>query len=175
MGVAIFGRRFYGYCDEIEGLGHVETKFFHVNFVPLMPLESFFIFHPLNEDENPQVQSIPISRTSIRKAFLLSFFLVMAWALFLVYLWTELTKGWVAGLAILCVAAFFEGRKWKRTATYERAKEIVEHELFRPSLLERVNIVYGRSPLSISRQYQDRSRVVASKGPRSAVCHEGYD
>ena len=38
----LYGMRPFGRVDEIPGLGHVETIFFHVWFVPLLPLGSTF-------------------------------------------------------------------------------------------------------------------------------------
>jgi hypothetical protein len=38
----LYGLRPFGRVDEIPGLGHVETTFFHVWFVPLLPLGSTF-------------------------------------------------------------------------------------------------------------------------------------
>jgi hypothetical protein len=39
----IWGSRFMGKVDEVPGLFHVATKFAHINYVPLIPLESYVI------------------------------------------------------------------------------------------------------------------------------------
>ena len=39
----ILGTRLYGRTDEVEGLGYVATRFFHVNFVPLFPTGETFL------------------------------------------------------------------------------------------------------------------------------------
>ncbi len=39
----IFGTRSYGRVDRVDGMFHVETSFFHVWFVPLIPTGSFAI------------------------------------------------------------------------------------------------------------------------------------
>jgi hypothetical protein len=38
-----FGTVLYGKVDEIPGLFYVKTKFFHLNFLPLLPMDSFVI------------------------------------------------------------------------------------------------------------------------------------
>lgn len=39
----VFGSRLFGKVEEVPGLFHVATKFFHVNFVPLFPFESWIV------------------------------------------------------------------------------------------------------------------------------------
>jgi hypothetical protein len=39
----VYGSRFMGKVDEVPGLFHVATKFAHVNYIPLIPLESYVI------------------------------------------------------------------------------------------------------------------------------------
>lgn len=39
----ILGTRLYGRTDEVEGLGYVAAAFFHVNFVPLIPLGETYL------------------------------------------------------------------------------------------------------------------------------------
>ncbi len=41
----VFGNRLFGKVDQVPGLFHVATKFFHVNFVPLFPLGSWVVLH----------------------------------------------------------------------------------------------------------------------------------
>jgi hypothetical protein len=39
-----FGTHHYGKVDQVPGLFHVKTKFFHVHFLPLIPLGSYLLF-----------------------------------------------------------------------------------------------------------------------------------
>ena len=41
----VFGNRLFGKVDQVPGLFHVATKFFHVNFVPLVPTKSWLVLH----------------------------------------------------------------------------------------------------------------------------------
>ncbi|MGE3805363.1 MAG: hypothetical protein AB7K24_11880 [Gemmataceae bacterium] len=51
-----FGTNHYGKVDQVPGLFHVKTKFFHVHFIPLIPLGSYLLF-----DSNPEnAEGIPI-------------------------------------------------------------------------------------------------------------------
>ena len=39
----VFGHRLYGKVDAIPGVGHVATKFFHIDYLPLVPTESWLV------------------------------------------------------------------------------------------------------------------------------------
>jgi hypothetical protein len=54
--LVIWGTRHFGACDRIEGLGEVQTRFFHIWFVPLIPLGSTFVTH---EDGN-HIHGFPV-------------------------------------------------------------------------------------------------------------------
>ncbi len=41
--IIVFGSRLFGKVDEIPGIGHVATKFVHLDYFPLVPTESWFI------------------------------------------------------------------------------------------------------------------------------------
>jgi len=44
----IFGTRTFGKVDRVPGLFYVTTQFFHINFVPILPLHSYIIFEGTN-------------------------------------------------------------------------------------------------------------------------------
>lgn len=41
--MVIYGQRFYGKVDVIPGVGHVATRFYHVDYLPLIPNETWLI------------------------------------------------------------------------------------------------------------------------------------
>ena len=43
--ILIFGKRFYGPVDEVSGWFYVATSFWHLWFIPLIPRESWLLFH----------------------------------------------------------------------------------------------------------------------------------
>jgi hypothetical protein len=51
-----YGTRHCGPVDRIEGLGEVRTRFFHLYFVPIIPLGSTFVTKELDDG----VQGIPV-------------------------------------------------------------------------------------------------------------------
>lgn len=40
----VYGTHHFGWVDEVDGLGCVATRFFHVLWVPLVPLGTVFLF-----------------------------------------------------------------------------------------------------------------------------------
>jgi hypothetical protein len=65
------GTHLYGKVDQVPGLLHVGTQFFHVNFVPLIPTGSFIILEGVErkEDEGPGI-AIPLDYRSMFYAWL---------------------------------------------------------------------------------------------------------
>src|SRR2546422_392672 len=45
-----FGQRFFGKVDVVPGLCHVATRFFYVQFFPLVPLQSFILIAGKGEE-----------------------------------------------------------------------------------------------------------------------------
>jgi hypothetical protein len=39
----IYGNRLFGKVDQVPGLGHVATRFFHIDFIPLIPYEGWLV------------------------------------------------------------------------------------------------------------------------------------
>lgn len=67
------GTHLYGKVDQVPGLLHVGTQFFHVNFVPLVPMASFVVLDGVErkEDDAPGVP-IPLNGKSLFFAWLRS-------------------------------------------------------------------------------------------------------
>ena len=76
--MSVFGTQNYGKVDRIPGVGHVCTQFFHINFVPLCPVRSFFIFEGVGSGDVGV--SIPWSPKSILVAWLRGGLVVGAFA-----------------------------------------------------------------------------------------------
>ncbi|NNB90813.1 hypothetical protein HJC10_31675 [Corallococcus exiguus] len=129
--MVIFGSRLYGKVDEIPGLGYVATKFGHINFVPLIPLEGWLVV--AEEGNGWRGQAISMSGKSV----------LVAWArmLFIVAGLISLVVGLVAfgdhdqadaivpGVLVLsCIGGLIASYKWKWVthASPERALEIAQ-------------------------------------------------
>ncbi len=52
----IFGYRFMGKVDQVPGYFHVATKFFHVNYLPLIPSKSYIVLSQTGKN----IRGIPI-------------------------------------------------------------------------------------------------------------------
>lgn len=68
--IAIFGTRSFGYVDRIPGIGYVATQFFHVNFVPLFPVKTFFILEGTESDNGFRGQQLSMSGKSVLAGYL---------------------------------------------------------------------------------------------------------
>jgi hypothetical protein len=64
------GTGLYGKCDQVEGVGHVAHRFFHIGFSPLIPLGSVFVF-----DRDESMVEVPFSFKAMLFGYLRAFFL----------------------------------------------------------------------------------------------------
>ncbi|CAM4506102.1 hypothetical protein HRD49_37300 [Corallococcus exiguus] len=148
--MVIFGSRLFGKVDEIPGLGFVATKFGHINFVPLIPLEGWLV--TAEEGDGWRGQAIPMSGKSV----------LVAWArfLFIVAGLISLVVGFVAFgdheqtdaivpgvLALSCIAGLIASYKWKWVthASPERAMEIAREAGIGEEGLDQLRRMYAAS------------------------------
>ncbi len=129
-----YGKRTYGRVDEIEGTGAVETLFFHIWWVPLVPIESLFCLDGPEGTERSerQVRSIPLSVKSVVTAWTRLFFGFIAFFAILpgFGMLAEGEEGaWVAltsiGVGVVSLAVFFVVGRWARRCTPERRAELL--------------------------------------------------
>lgn len=64
----IFGRRLMGETDAVPGLFHVKTQFFHVDFIPLVPIKSYLVLTVAGEMD--RAVEIPVSGKSVLAAWM---------------------------------------------------------------------------------------------------------
>ncbi|MBI5369184.1 MAG: hypothetical protein HZA54_19260 [Planctomycetes bacterium] len=64
-----FGTNTYGEVDKVPGLFHVTTKFFYLQFVPLIPMQSFLMFEEEEAADGPRGIKIPMSGKSVGVAY----------------------------------------------------------------------------------------------------------
>ncbi len=67
--VYIFGTRTFGKVDRVPGLFFVTTKFFHINFLPLIPLGSFVVLEGSNTGYTFRGRSVGLSLKSLAVAW----------------------------------------------------------------------------------------------------------
>lgn len=114
--VIIYGSRLYGKVDVVPGLFHVETRFGHLYYFPLIPIESFAVFSKSGDQINGV--KIPMSFKSILYAWLRAGMLVASIfsLLMVVILWGSdpsslITAGIIAAssLATWALLSFHKG------------------------------------------------------------------
>ncbi|RKG98866.1 hypothetical protein D7V97_32410 [Corallococcus sp. CA053C] len=146
--MVIFGSRLYGKVDEVPGLGYVATKFGHINFVPLIPLEGWLVVS--QEGNGWRGQAIGMSGKSV----------LMAWArmLFIVVGLGSLVFGLIGFtshdsqdlivpgvLALACIGGLIASYTWKWVthASPERALEIAREAGVSEEGLEQLRRMYS--------------------------------
>lgn len=66
----IYGTRLFGEVDQVPGVFSVRTRFFHINFLPLIPTASFLMFGPDRGVELSSVQFRSVLASWVRAALL---------------------------------------------------------------------------------------------------------
>ncbi|NBD11595.1 MULTISPECIES: hypothetical protein [Corallococcus] len=148
----IFGSRLYGKVDEVPGLGYVATKFGHLYYVPLLPLEGWLV---VGEDGNGwRGQAIPMSGKSVLVAWARVVFLFVG--LGALFGGLTMLSGQVSGLTIslalvsvLCIAGLIASYTWRpfTHASPERALEIAAQAGISEEGLEQLRRMYA-SPVA---------------------------
>src|SRR6185295_116922 len=64
--VFVFGKKLYGKCDEVPGLFHVATLYYHFNYLPIAPIQSYIIL----AKDGDKFKGVPIPLNS--KSFMLN-------------------------------------------------------------------------------------------------------
>ncbi|MBI3469673.1 MAG: hypothetical protein HY000_42285 [Planctomycetes bacterium] len=128
----IFGKRFYGPVDEVPEWFYVATSFWHLWFIPLVPRESWLLFH--ESAGGGGLQGIPIALSW--KSVLVAWFRALCIVLSVFFGLTALARFFLVGqvgdlvweclfLSGLLLGGFFlTGRL--RGASPERALELAE-------------------------------------------------
>ncbi|QAT87459.1 MAG: hypothetical protein EOO72_07010 [Myxococcaceae bacterium] len=129
--MVMFGSRLYGKVDEIPGLGYVATKFGHINFVPLIPLEGWLV--TAEEGNGWRGQAIAMSGKSVLVAWARMLFIVVGLGSllfgFLSFTNLESTNAILLGLlGLACIGGLIASYKWRWVthASPERALEIAQ-------------------------------------------------
>lgn len=64
--IIVWGTKLYGRVDQVEKEMHIATQFFHVQFIPLIPLRSFIVSN--YTDSQGEFERIPIAM-SLKSVF----------------------------------------------------------------------------------------------------------
>lgn len=142
----IFGTRLFGKVDAVPGMFHVATKFFHINFLPLIPTGSWLVV-----DQNGSSWrgvEIPVSMKSV----------AVAWIRFLLCCFTLF--GFIFGFAGPSTGSTFVGLlglggfigsyywSWIAKADGERALELAQLAGLGQDAVDHIRAVYGMPALA---------------------------
>jgi hypothetical protein len=148
--IIIYGSKLYGKVDVVPGLFHVETKFGHLWYIPLIPVESYVVFGKSGENFNGI--KIPMSFKSICYAWLRAGTLVAA-IVSLVMVLSESKNGpseWVTpaivGLSALATCLVLSFHKGSTHASRQRAYQIGQKIGMSPEGYVILDQIYGPPP-----------------------------
>ena len=148
--MGVFGTRLFGQADRVPGLFCIRTKFFHVNFVPLIPLTSYLVF----EEKGSEGRGIELKKLRWNSVLL-------AWVR--TPLWIACAVGAVLGvvqaagvqhdwqgaapalgIALVAGAAWYASYRLS-AASFERASELARTAGLPPQAIAALEQRFGRS------------------------------
>lgn len=150
----VFGKRNFGTTHEVPGVFYVTTNFFHINFVPLCPIESFIILDRAIAGRGRLGVAIPLNEKSMRIAYGLG----VSWVAILISMVSlavfATNQDNPAGILFsslgligsLSLALFLLFSEKARYASYEDAIELCSHvnAEARPMIERAVNVKFNR-------------------------------
>jgi hypothetical protein len=96
VSVLIVGKRLCGKVDRVPGLFYVSTMFFHIDYVPLVPVSSFLVFEGTEQGEQFRGMQIKMSGRSVLAGLLRG--------------WLGIVTIVAAGMSSFALASIFFGR-----------------------------------------------------------------
>ena len=158
----IYGSKLYGKVDVVPGLFHVETKFGHLWYIPLIPVESYVVLQKTSNGFNGV--RIPMSFKSISYAWLRAGSLI-AGIVGLIVALAESNKDlndWItpaivgfSALATFVVLTFHRG---STHASYRRACRLGDLIGMSPESRQIIDRIYGSSEESIDPYLHDNQK-----------------
>jgi hypothetical protein len=76
--MSFYGQHLFGQVDRVPGVFYVSTMFWHVNFLPLVPLRSHVVLEGTEKDEGFQGVRIPLNLKSVLTGYLRGIFAAAA-------------------------------------------------------------------------------------------------
>jgi hypothetical protein len=149
--MGVFGTRLFGQADRVPGLFCVRTKFFHVNFVPLIPLASYLVFEEKGRSGNRGIELKKLRWNSVLLAWLRTpLWIGCAVGVILgLVIGSGVQHDWQTGAPILA-AALAAGAAWYASyrlsaASFERAAELTRTAGLPADFIAALEQRFGRS------------------------------
>ena len=147
----IWGTRLYGRCDEVGGMFHIATRFFHVWYIPLIPMGSVVV---LERSANSwRGVSVGLSGKSVFAAYARGWSFVGAVLLF-IFGMTMLNDrrpdiaaaviGFSLSAVCLVIGALAWAGPWFKKAKYERAIALAERIGVKEEGLVLIELAFNR-------------------------------
>jgi hypothetical protein len=122
MGVSVSGTRLFGKVDVVPELGHVATKFFHINLVALFPIESYFVV--VQDSEGWVGVPIPTSGKSVAAALIRT--TLLALGVVLLCFGGGEGSAWAVWAGLACMVVSVASNFMFKKANAARARELTE-------------------------------------------------
>jgi len=136
----VWGTRLFGGVDKVPGICHVATKFFHIWYVPLVPLASWIVLAGSQTDKGWRGVEIPMSGKSVLAGYLRAATIVAA----LISVIQAITAhqrdagSMLPSVLIFLGAAAMNLFMWRGRASLERARELAEIMKLDPAAVEQL-------------------------------------
>lgn len=147
-----WGTDLYGSVDEIPGVGHVATKFGFINYVPILPMGTYFVV--AQTGDGWRGVDLPVSFKSILVAWLrtAAFIGIISTGIWLAiegFAYRDNRPNDVLAAGVwfaACVCVMWASMKWRLLvgASYERAIEIADQIKAGDEMRIHIEFVYGR-------------------------------
>jgi hypothetical protein len=166
--VIISGTRMAGKVDVVPRVGYVSTRFFHLYYVPLIPLQSFLVF----SEDGDEINGVPLSLNI--KSILVGWLRGLSWlALIVAPIFAVILLGdkhplhagvaliiWILAALTLPLLHYVPGI---REASYERAIELANRTGLSPETNLMLEVAYGR--LNADQAERELVRLIESERP----------
>jgi hypothetical protein len=165
--IFIYGKRMLGKCDRIPGMCHVATQFYHIDYLPLIPVQSWVVIS--SNGNQFRGFKIPLSGKSVLLAWArtLTFFAAVAtviWALVLLVGGRSTIDEWIFPAILAAVSgslfAFLGWHPICTKASFARACTLAHHMKLNEAGHAQIQQIYGQAVsrgfdvLPASQQYQ---------------------
>jgi len=154
--MVIYGHRLFGKVDSVPGLGFVATKFFHIDYVPLVPTECWLVFQ--QSGKGWRGIRIPMSGKSVLTAWLRTGSVIGIGmgtiGLIVAASSNHADPGEIAALLVFAVVAaglfaFTKLHKSVAHASYARACELAKLAKLNPNGMAALAAAYGQQPKGV--------------------------
>jgi len=147
--MGVYGTRLFGQADRVAGLFSVRTKFFHINFVPLIPLASYLVFEQTGSSQPRGVELKKLRWNSVLLAWMRTPLWIACLGALLFAVIGAVHHDWqvagpISGVAAAAGAAWYGSYRFAQ-ASFERAGELASLARLTPDAVALIEQRFGRT------------------------------